>query len=247
MIFGYIQVLSREHDVVIQDLGPVDMIIEEHVRTRSVDARPALFKLLQQLEPGDTVVAHSMDRIAHNVRSLVKTIQKITKRQAILKLVVEDLVFSPPETNNPVDNRAWELLQQVANFEKQINLVDQRRIYRTDLETGRPFGRKPTFSYQKAIDLLAHGYTVNEVAEKLAVHSRRIYYVRKMHHNQLAGVDFHESRIGFRKKINHDMIRQLLDEGWQINAIAEHMKIGLATVYRVHKKWQLDKKNAASM
>lgn len=247
MIIGYIQVLSREHDVVVQDLGPIDMIIEEHVRTRSVDARPALFKLVQQLEPGDTVVAHSMDRIAHNVRSLVKTAQKIMDKQATLRFVVEDCEFPPSEASHPVDSGRWKLLQQIANFEKQINLVDQRRIYRTDLETGRPFGRKPTFSYQKAIDFLSHGYTVNEVAEKLGVHPRRIYYVRKMHHDQLSGGDFQESRIGFRKQINHDQIRQLLDEGWQINAIAEHMKIGLTTVYRAHKKWRLEKSNAASM
>lgn len=246
MIIGYQQILSREHDVVDQNLGQVDTLIEERIRTRAVDARPALFKLIQKLQPGDVVVVHSMDRIAHNLRSLQKTVQKITDKQASIHFIMEDRIFAPENQCDEKQLEARTLLGQIANFEKQINLVDQRRIYRTDLETGRPFGRKPTFSYQKAIDLLSHGYTVKEVSEKLNVHPRRIYYVRKMHLSQLSPTEFHESRIKFRQKINHDMIRQLFDEGWQVNAIAEHMKIGLTTVYNEHKKWREQKNKATS-
>ena len=56
--------------------------------------RPQLESLLAFVRQGDTVVVHSMDRLARNLDDLRRIVQSLTKRGVRIEFVKEHLVFT---------------------------------------------------------------------------------------------------------------------------------------------------------
>ncbi len=56
--------------------------------------RPELERLLAFVREGDTVVVHSMDRLARNLDDLRQLVQKLTKRGVRIEFVKESLAFT---------------------------------------------------------------------------------------------------------------------------------------------------------
>ena len=56
--------------------------------------RPALDALLTFAREGDTVVIHSMDRLARNLDDLRRLVQTLTKRGIAVQFVKEGLLFT---------------------------------------------------------------------------------------------------------------------------------------------------------
>ena len=56
--------------------------------------RPQLEAMLGFVREGDTVVVHSMDRLARNLDDLRRLVQKLTKRGVRIEFLKEGLVFT---------------------------------------------------------------------------------------------------------------------------------------------------------
>ena len=56
--------------------------------------RPAFQQCMQFLREGDTLVVHSMDRLARNLDDLRRTVQTLTGRGVRVQFVKEGLLFS---------------------------------------------------------------------------------------------------------------------------------------------------------
>lgn len=56
--------------------------------------RPQLEALLSFVREGDTVVVHSMDRLARNLDDLRRLVQKLTQRGVRIEFLKEGLVFT---------------------------------------------------------------------------------------------------------------------------------------------------------
>lgn len=99
--------------------------------------RPELARLLDFVREGDTVVVHSMDRLARNLDDLRRLVQKLTKCGVRIEFVKESLVFTGEDS--PVANLMLSVMGAFAEFERAlirerqregIALAKQRGVYR---------------------------------------------------------------------------------------------------------------------
>jgi DNA invertase Pin-like site-specific DNA recombinase len=86
---------------------------------------------------GDTIVIHSMDRLARNVDDLRRLVQEQTRRGIRVQFIKENLLFTGEES--PMANLMLTVLGAVAQFERDlikerqregIALAKQRGVYR---------------------------------------------------------------------------------------------------------------------
>ena len=76
-IVGYRRVSTVEQNFDRQDLRPVDKLFEEKLSGKNAKDRPALNSMPEWVREGDTVVVHSIDRLARDLRDLQSTIQRL--------------------------------------------------------------------------------------------------------------------------------------------------------------------------
>ena len=99
--------------------------------------RPQLEALLSYVREGDTLVVHSMDRLARNLDDLRRMVQQLTGRGVRIEFVKESLVFTGEDS--PMANLLLSVMGAFAEFERAlirerqregISLAKQRGVYR---------------------------------------------------------------------------------------------------------------------
>jgi len=105
MRVGYIRVSSLDQNTVRQ----LDGIEVERVFTDKASgkdtARPKLDEMLAFVRDGDTVIVHSMDRLARNLDDLRRIVRTLTGKGVRVEFVKENLTFMHL-TQNPQIARA---------------------------------------------------------------------------------------------------------------------------------------------
>jgi DNA invertase Pin-like site-specific DNA recombinase len=77
---GYVRVSSFDQNPERQlEYVPVDRLFTDKASGKDTQ-RPELERLLAVVREGDTVVVHSMDRLARNLDDLRRLVQKLTQR-----------------------------------------------------------------------------------------------------------------------------------------------------------------------
>jgi len=113
--------------------------------------RPQLEALLSYVREGDTLVVHSMDRLARNLDDLRRMVQQLTGRGVRIEFVKESLAFTGEDS--PMANLLLSVMGAFAEFERAlirerqregISLAKQRGVYR---------GRKKALSDSSIEDL----------------------------------------------------------------------------------------------
>jgi len=99
--------------------------------------RPQLEALLSYVREGDTLVVHSMDRVARNLDDLRRMVQQLTGRGVRIDFVKESLAFTGEDS--PMANLLLSVMGAFAEFERAlirerqregISLAKQRGVYR---------------------------------------------------------------------------------------------------------------------
>jgi DNA invertase Pin-like site-specific DNA recombinase len=142
--------------------------------------RAELNRLLAFVRQGDTVVVHSMDRLARNLDDLRRIVQSLTKRGVCIEFFKECLTFTGEDS--PIANLMLSVMGAFAEFERSllrerqregINLAKQRGVYR---------GRKPLLSAEQIIQMrqrIAAGEQKTQVARDLGISRETVYqYLR---------------------------------------------------------------------
>ncbi|WP_427911213.1 recombinase family protein [Shewanella algae] len=80
--------------------------------------RPQLEAMLGFVREGDTVVVHSMDRLARNLDDLRRLVQKLTKRGVRIEFLKEGLVFTGEDS--PMANLMLSVMGAFAEFERAL-------------------------------------------------------------------------------------------------------------------------------
>lgn len=99
--------------------------------------RPQLEALLSYVREGDTLVVHSMDRLARNLDDLRRMVQQLTGRGVRIEFVKESQAFTGEDS--PMANLLLSVMGAFAEFERAlirerqregISLAKQRGVYR---------------------------------------------------------------------------------------------------------------------
>lgn len=154
-VFGYIRVSSVDQNTERQlDGMTLDKTFTDKASGKDTK-RPQLERALEFLREGDTLVVHSMDRLARNLDDLRRVVLGLTKKGVKVQFVKESLTFTGEDS--PMANLLLSVMGAFAQFERELIKERQREgIAVAKAKTGKDKvykGRKPSLSPERATAL----------------------------------------------------------------------------------------------
>jgi DNA invertase Pin-like site-specific DNA recombinase len=141
---GYVRVSSFDQNPERQlDGTPVDRSFTDKASGKDVQ-RPQLEELMRFARTGDTVVVHSMDRLARNLDDLRRIVQTLTQRAVCVEFVKEHLVFTGEDS--PMATLMLSVMGAFAEFERALLRERQREGISLAKQRGAYRGRKRSLS-----------------------------------------------------------------------------------------------------
>jgi DNA invertase Pin-like site-specific DNA recombinase len=148
---GYIRVSTLDQHVDRQLEGiEVDKTFIDKASGKDTK-RPQLELLMSFARTGDTVIVHSMDRLARNLDDLRRIVQTLTGRGVRIEFVKEHLAFTGEDS--PMASLLLSVMGAFAEFERALITERQREGIALAKQRGAYKGRKKSLS-QAAVDEL---------------------------------------------------------------------------------------------
>jgi DNA invertase Pin-like site-specific DNA recombinase len=148
---GYVRVSTFEQNAERQlDGVELDRTFTDKASGKDTK-RPQLDALLAFVRAGDTVVVHSMDRLARNLDDLRHIVQALTQRGVRVEFTKECLTFTGEDS--PMANLMLSVMGAFAEFERSLIRERQREGIVLARQRGAYRGRKPSLSDAQVADL----------------------------------------------------------------------------------------------
>src|SRR5215469_11379712 len=142
--------------------------------------RPQLEALLDFVRTGDTVVVHSMDRLARNLDDLRRIVQTLTAKDVRIEFVKEHLTFTGEDS--PMASLMLSVMGAFAEFERALIHERQREGIALAKQRGAYKGRKKSLSEAAVAELrqrLDAGVSKAQVAREFGISRETLYqYLR---------------------------------------------------------------------
>jgi DNA invertase Pin-like site-specific DNA recombinase len=180
MRVGYVRVSTVDQNTVRQ----LDGVEVERTFTDTASgkdtARPKLAELVAFVRDGDTVIVHSMDRLARNLDDLRRIVRTLTDAGVRVEFVAEGLTFTGEAT--PTSMLLLNVMGAFAEFERALILERQREGIAAAKRRGVYTGRKPALTAEQAHQLrqrAAAGEPKAALAREFGVSRETVYsYLR---------------------------------------------------------------------
>ncbi len=130
----------------------LDRVFADKVSGKDTE-RPALAELLAWVRDGDTVVVHSMDRLARNLDDLRRLVRDLTGRGVRVEFVKEGLTFTGDDS--PMATLLLSVMGAFAEFERALIRERQLEGIAAAKLRGVYKGRKPKLTLELVVDLRA--------------------------------------------------------------------------------------------
>ncbi len=178
---GYVRVSSYDQNAERQLEGvQLDRVFTDAASGKDTD-RPELKALVAYAREGDTIVVHSMDRLARNVDDLRRIVQEQTKRGVHVQFIKENLLFTGEDS--PMANLMLTVLGAVAQFERDLIKERQREGIALAKQRGVYRGRKRALSPEQVQELrsrAAAGEKKARLAREFGISRETLYqYIRE--------------------------------------------------------------------
>ena len=138
--------------------------------------------MLDYAREGDTIVIHSMDRLARNVDDLRRIVQNETRRGIHVHFIKENLTFTGEES--PMANLMLSVLGAVAQFERDLIKERQREGIALAKERGAYRGRTRALDEERVADLRQRASTGEKkarLARKFGISRETLYQYLRQH------------------------------------------------------------------
>jgi len=143
---GYVRVSSFDQNPDRQlDQVPIEKVFTDKASGKDTE-RPALEALLAFVREGDTVVVHSMDRLARNLDDLRRLVLTLTKRGIQVQFVKEGLLFTGEDS--PMATLLLSVMGAFAEFERA--LIRERQ--REGIALAQQRGAYPGLTHEKLLE-----------------------------------------------------------------------------------------------
>jgi DNA invertase Pin-like site-specific DNA recombinase len=177
---GYARVSSVDQNTVRQlDGVEVERAFTDKASGKDAE-RPKLEELIAFVRDGDTVLVHSMDRLARNLDDLRRLVRTLTGKGVRVEFVKENLAFTGEES--PMATLLLSVMGAFAEFERALILERQREGIAAAKTRGVYTGRKPALTEQQAGELrerAAAGERKADLAREFGVSRETVYsYLR---------------------------------------------------------------------
>jgi len=177
---GYIRVSSYgQCDERQLDGVELDRVFKENISAKT-RKRPVLQEALRYTRKGDELHVHSIDRLARNLRDLQDIVTELVESGASVHFHKEGLTFSGDD--NPMSTLMLQMIGAVAQFERALIKERQAEGIANAKRKGVRLGQPPKLSaleVQEVHNMIAHGATKANIAEKYGVSRQTIYNALK--------------------------------------------------------------------
>ena len=178
---GYIRVSSFDQNTDRQLEGiELDKVFIDKASGKDVQ-RPQLEALLNYVRDGDTIIIHSMDRLARNLVDLRNLVNQITTRDICINFVKENLIFT--NENSPMATLMLSIMGAFAEFERSLLKERQREGIELAKKRGAYPGRKKVLNEEQIKvmrDRIKKGDKKAVLARELGISRETLYqYIRQ--------------------------------------------------------------------
>src|SRR5437660_7920882 len=177
---GYVRVSTLDQNPERQlDNVQVDRVYTDTASGKDTK-RAARAALLTFVREGDTVVVHSMDRLARNLDDLRRLVQLLTQRGVRITFLKEHLTFTGEDT--PMAQLMLSVMGAFAEFERALLRERQREGIALAKQRGAYRGRKKALAAEAVAELqrrVAAGEKKAHIARDLGISRETLYqYLR---------------------------------------------------------------------
>lgn len=177
---GYIRVSTFDQNPERQlECVQIDCSFTDKASGKDVK-RPQLEALMSFARVGDTVVVHSMDRLARNLDDLRRIVQTLTQRGVHVEFIKEHLIFTGEDS--PMANLMLSVMGAFAEFERTLIKERQREGIALAKQRGVYRGRKKSLSDLEIKELrrrVAAGEKKTTLAHEFGISRETLYqYLR---------------------------------------------------------------------
>lgn len=192
MLVGYVRVssLDQNPDRQLEEMSALQVgkIFMDKLSGKDTE-RPELQKMLNFVREGDTLVVHSLDRLARNLSDLLTMVQNLTSRGVSVRFINERLDFDADREASPVAKLMLSMVGAFAEFER--NMIKRRQAEGIALakERGVYKGRQRSVTdkqIQEVRTMIDMGVPLSKATKKVGI-SRTTAY------KYLKAEDFHET------------------------------------------------------
>ena len=175
-VIGYKRVSTVDQNLERQDLGDVDKVFEEKLSGKSATDRPALQDLIGYARDGDTVVVHSIDRLARDLRDLQDIIQTLNDKGVAINFLSERLTFSA-DADDAFAKLQLQMMGAFAEFERNIIRKRQAEGIAVAKAKGVYKGGKKRIDRDKVHQLKAEGLSTYKIADAMGVSRMSVHRI----------------------------------------------------------------------
>ena len=179
---GYVRVSSydQHEDRQLEHMVDLDRIFTDKASGKNME-RPKLQELLNYAREGDTIVVHSMDRLARNMDDLRQMVKTLAARGICVQFIKENLTFTGDDS--PMANLMLSVLGAVAQFERDLIRERQEEGIALAKKRGTYKGRKKALSPEQIGELrrrVAAGEKKLPLAREYGISHETLYkYLRQ--------------------------------------------------------------------
>jgi DNA invertase Pin-like site-specific DNA recombinase len=175
-VVGYIRVSSIDQnpDRQLADIE-LDRKFIDHW-SGAIKDRPQLNKCMEYVREGDTLIVHSIDRLARNLIDLQSIIKTLLSKGVIVKFVKENLAFT--STQDPMATLTLQIMGAFAEFERTMIRTRQREGIDAAKKSGKHLGRPPKTSkkmIESAKQFKEQGVSIRQISFRLEVSRATVY------------------------------------------------------------------------
>jgi DNA invertase Pin-like site-specific DNA recombinase len=131
----------------------VDKVFTDHASGKDTQ-RLQLQAALDYVRDGDTLVVHSMDRMARNTEDLLRMVRELTSRHVSVEFVKERLTFSG-HGDDPMAHLMMTMLGGFAQFERSLIRERQREGIAIAKANGVYKGGKAKLTPERVAEMMA--------------------------------------------------------------------------------------------
>ena len=176
-IVQYQRVSSLSQNLDRQQLDGVDKVFAEKVSAKSKD-RPQLTALIDYVRNGDTVIVHSIDRLARDLRDLQDIVTTLNNKGVAITFLSEKLTFGAG-VDDALAKLQLQMMRAFAEFERNIIRKRQAEGITKAKERGVYTNRKrkTTIDYEKVKSLRNEGLSTYKIAAQMGISRMSVHRI----------------------------------------------------------------------
>ena len=140
--------------------------------------RPGFARLVDRLEPGDTLVVTKMDRLGRNAMDVMATIERLGE----MSVRVKSLDLGDADLTSAAGRMTTQILNVVAQFERELIVERTKAGIDRAKAQGKRLGRPPTFDTDRRAEIeagLEKGKTISALARQFKTSRQTVQRIRE--------------------------------------------------------------------